>query len=286
MTSTYLSRIPSPPLDRYIERFFYMEGWMPTRHEKIPPTPALNLQINLGDAFHMVHSDRAASVINLTESWLGGLYGVHHSVDWASYLRLYGVRFKPNGAHPFLSFPLSELYNQVIPLDNAWGRWADELRERLHVAPTIEAGLSLFEQLLRARLRETPRTTDEQHIVEYAIAAMRQTHGTVSIRGLSAQIGISQNHLGTLFKRLVGTSAKELARLYRFEHVLLSVAHTHPVDWTKIAQQCGYYDLSHLNKDFVTFTGDSPSDYLTLHRRVSAGDALLDPLALCTLPTD
>jgi len=283
---TYLSHIPSPPLDRYIECLFYMEGWMPSHREKMPPTPALNLQINLGEPFHMYHSDSAASAISLSESWLGGLYGVHHSVDWTSHLRLYGVRFKPNGAHPFLSFPLSEIYNQVVPLDAVWRRWASEIREQLHAVPSIEAGLILFERWLRTRLRETPKTTDDQNVVEYAIAAMRQKHGTLSIQKLSNQIGISQNHLGTLFKRLVGTSAKELARLYRFEHVLRSVAHTHPVDWTKIAQRCGYFDLSHLNKDFVAFTGDNPTDYLSLHRRVSTGDTLLDPLSICTLPTD
>ena len=263
-----------------------MEGWVPFRHEKIPPTPVLNLQINLGDAFYMVEADRLSSPITLAESWLGGLYGVHHRVDWTPYLRLYGARFYPNGAHPFLDFPLSEVYNQIVPLDAVWGQWASELRERLHAAPTFKAGLLLFERVLRDRLRDTRRTTDEQNIVGYAIAAIRQDHGTVSIRELSDQIGISQNHLGTLFKRVVGTSAKELARLYRFEHVLRSTVHSHSIDWTQIAQQCGYYDLSHLNKDFVAFTGQSPTDYLSLRPRVHTENISFDPNSLCIRPTD
>lgn len=282
----YVQHIPSPPLNRYIECLFYMEGWMPFRQEKIPPTPALNLQINLGDALQMYESDRVSSPISLTESWLGGLYGVHHSVEWTSYMRLYGARFKPNGAHPFLDFPLSEVYNHIVALDSIWGRLASQLREQLHGAPTVEAGLILFERLLRGRLRETTKIKSEQNIVEYAISAIRQNHGIVSIRDLSDHIGISQNHLGTLFKRVVGTSAKDLARLYRFEHVLRSIDHTYPIDWTQTAQQCGYYDLSHLNKDFVAFTGHSPTDYLSLHRHVSTGGALFDHLSLCTLPTD
>jgi AraC-like DNA-binding protein len=285
----YVQHIPSPPLNRYIERLFYMEGWMPFRHEKIPPTPVLNLQINLGDALHMYESDRINSPMSLTESWLGGLYGVPHSVDWTSYMRLYGARFKPNGAHPFLNFPLTEVYNRVVALDAldaVWGQWASQLRERLHDAPTVKAGLILFERLLRDRLRETSKITSEQNVVEHAISAISRSHGTLSIRELGDHIGISQNHLGTLFKRVVGTSAKELARLYRFEHVLRSIERTQPIDWTRIAQQCGYYDLSHLNKDFVAFTGHSPTDYLSLHRRVNTGGALFDHLSLCTVPTD
>lgn len=282
----YIQHIPAPPLNRYIECLYYMQGWMPSGHEKIPPTPALNLQINLSDALYMVESDRITSPISLTESWLGGLYGVHHSMEWASYIRLYGVRFKPNGAHPFFVFPLSEVYNQVVALDAVWGQWASEIREQLHAALSVEAGLVLFERWLHDRLRETPRTTNEQNIVEYAVSVIRQKHGTLSIRGLSDHIGISQNHLCTLFKRVVGTSPKELARLYRFEHILRSIDHAHLMDWTQIAQQWGYYDLSHLNKDFVAFTGHSPTDYLQLRRRAHTEDAAFDHLSLCTLPTD
>lgn len=259
---------------------------MPFRHEKIPPTPVLNLQINLGETLHMYESDHINSPMSLTESWLGGLYGVSHSVDWASYIRLYGVRFKPNGAHPFLNFPLTEVYNRVVALDAVWGQWASELRERLHDAPTIKAGLVLFERLLHDRLRETSKITSEQNVVEYAISAISKNHGTLSIRELGDHIGISQNHLGSLFKRVVGTSAKELARLYRFEHVLHSIDRTHPIDWTWIAQECGYYDLSHLNKDFVAFTGHSPTDYLLLHHHVSSVDEMFDHFSLCTIPTD
>jgi AraC-like DNA-binding protein len=85
---------------------------------------------------------------------------------------------------------------------------------------------------------------------------------------------------------VVGTSAKELARLYRFEHVLRAIDHMHPIDWTQIAQQFGYYDVSHLNKDFLAFTEHGPTDYLHLRQRVHMEDALVDQLSLRILPTD
>jgi len=73
----------------------------------------------------------------------------------------------------------------------------------------------------------------------------------LSIRALSDQMGLSQNHLGTQFKRLVGGTPKELARLTRFEWTLRSIDPTQPVDWTRVAHQSHYYDQSHFNKDFV-----------------------------------
>jgi AraC-like DNA-binding protein len=280
---TYLSHIPAPPLNAYIDAFYYLDGQMPFRHEKILPVPELDLKINLGSAFQIYEQDRTTSSISLTESWLVGLYGVHHSIDWPVDMRLYGVNFKPFGAFPFLGFPLSELYNQVVTLDAIWGQWASEIREQLYAAPSVEAGLALFERLMLSRLCEKPH---EHKVVEYAISMIDQRHDHLSIRELSDQIGISQNHLGTLFKRVIGTSAKELARLYRFKHVLRSTDDIHPIDWTQIAQRCGYYDLAHLNKDFVRFTGHSPTDYWHLRRRVHTEDALVDQLSLRLLPTD
>ena len=261
----YIRRTPSASLSAYIDYFYYLEGQMPFRHEMILPIPALDLKINLGGAFYLYQGDGSTPVARLTESWLVGLQGVQHSIDWSPDTRLYGVHFKPNGAYPFLGFPLSELYNQVVPLDAIWGRWAAQLREQLQAAPSVEAGLALFEQLIVERFCADLPT---QNVVEHGIAVMNRSEHPLSIRALSDQIGISQNHLGTLFKREVGTSAKELARLYRFEHVLRLIDQRRSIDWTRLAVQLGYYDLSHLNKDFVAFTGYSPTHYLKrLHQK-------------------
>lgn len=72
-------------------------------------------------------------------------------------------------------------------------------------------------------------------------------HGALSIRRLSDQIGISQNHLDTQFKRMIGISPKEFARLSRFFSVLRSIDPMQPVDWMRIAHQAGFYDQSHFN---------------------------------------
>jgi AraC-like DNA-binding protein len=163
-----------------------------------------------------------------------------------------------------LRLPLSELHNQVVPVDAIWGRFAAEIRERLYGAPTPQAGLALLERLLLERLAEAPYNLD---IVQFAIGQIARQRGALSIRALSDHIGISQNHLLTQFKRMVGVAPKEVARFYRFAHVVYSIDPSKPVDWGRIAHQSRFYDLSHLNKDFVEFTGHSPSDYLRLRRR-------------------
>jgi AraC-like DNA-binding protein len=255
---------------------------MPYPHEQILPVPALDLKINLGGVFHLCAGDTRGQQ-NLTESWLVGLYAVSHRIEWPSNMRLYGVRFKVTGAYPLLGLPMCEVYNQTVALDVLWGRIASEIREQLHAAPSIEAGFIILEQHLLGRLGEESL---EQRVVEYAVSEIDRHGGTISIKHLSDDIGISQNHLRTQFKRVIGTSAKESARLYRFKHVLGSIDPTRSVDWTRIAQQCGYYDQSHFNKDFTIFTGYSPTSYLHLRRRVYIEDSVVDQLSLRTVPID
>ena len=257
--------IPSPPLNAYIDRLYYVDGLAPYPHEKILPDSRLDLKINFGGAVQAYKADHTEPFATCSDSWWVGLWSASHIVDWPLDMRYFGVSFKPGGAYPFLQLPVSELHNQVVPLDVLWGHCATEIRERMYAAPTLQARFALLEQYLLARFCEDPYGLDA---IQYALAQIAQCHGALSIRALSDQMGISQNHLGTQFKQLVGGTPKELARLYRFEHALRSIDPTQPVDWTRVALQSHYYDQSHFNKDFVEFTGHNPTEYLRLRRRV------------------
>lgn len=105
-------------------------------------------------------------------------------------------------------------------------------------------------------------------MVQFAIHEIDHHHGALSIRALSDQIGISQNYLGTRFKQFVGIPPKEVARFFRFAHILHLIDLAGSMDLTLIAQESQFCDQSHFNKDFVGFTGYSPSEYAQLRRRV------------------
>jgi AraC-like DNA-binding protein len=264
---SYISYIPSAPLNAYIEDLYYLDGPSSYPRQKVLPVASSNLMINLGDSFDVYEPDQAHPFITCTHSWWVGIWNTYHSVDWPPAVKFFGVHFKPGGAYPFLQFPLSEMNNQVVPLDTIWGQAVSEIRERLQAARTVEAGFALFEQLLLARFREAPYSLNS---VQQAVTEIAQHHGALSIRRLSEHIGFSQNHLGNQFKRFVGIPPKEVARFYRFAHALRSLDSQPSVDLTLIAHQTQFYDQSHFNKDFVAFTGYSPTEYVQLRRRVEA----------------
>lgn len=264
---TYLSHIPSPPLNTYIDDLYYLDGPASYPRQKVLPVASSNLMINLGDPFDVYGPDKAKPFITCTDSWWVGIWNTYHSVDWPPQVKFYGVHFKPGGAYPFLQLPLSEMNSQVVPLDAIWGQAAGEIRERLQAARTVQAGFDLLERLLMARFCEAPYSLN---IVQHAVLEIAQHHGALSIRSLSDQIGFSQNHLSNQFKRFVGIPPKEVARFYRFAHVLHSLESAQHVDLTRIAHQTRFYDQSHFNKDFAAFTGYSPTEYIQLRRRVES----------------
>jgi AraC-like DNA-binding protein len=265
MTCTFY--IPSPPLNAFINHFYSPNNLTLYKREKILPMPRLDLKINFGGAFPVYMADQTQPLMLCTESWCVGLCSEYHIVDWPLDKHYIGVSFKPGGAYPFLRIPLSELHNQVVPLDAVWGCFAAEARERLCAAASLQERFALLERLLLRCLCEVPYGLNA---VLYAVGEIVRHYGVLSIRELSDHMGMSQKHLISQFKRMTGATPKELARLHRFEHILYNVDPLQPVDWTQVAHQYFFYDQAHFNKDFEKFTGLTPSDYLHVRRQVHA----------------
>jgi methylphosphotriester-DNA--protein-cysteine methyltransferase len=62
----------------------------------------------------------------------------------------------------------------------------------------------------------------------------------------------------------VGVSPKLYARIARFEAALESKALSTSDSWTDVAHHLGYFDQMHLIHDFKEFSGDIPTNLLTL----------------------
>jgi AraC-like DNA-binding protein len=214
-------------------------------------------------------------------SYVLGVWDTALVMEWPRTAQLVGVTFRPGGAAPFLSLPLGELRDQVAPLDAIWGRAAaEELRERLAAASTPQERLALFERLFLVRLarlgqvshRRDPTRDPALALTQHAVDELARGRGARAIQALSQQLGLSHSHLITQFQRLVGTTPKALARLYRLQRVLerLDPDPAHPHTWAQVAQQADYYDEPHFNHDFAAFTGLTPTDYLQGLRRFHA----------------
>jgi AraC-like DNA-binding protein len=160
--------------------------------------------------------------------------------------------------------PAAELCDRPVTLEQVWGRSAvAELRDRLATAGGPYEMLTLLEEELRRRLRETTGLG----LVRQASGVITATSGAVTIGDLTTAAGISSTHLAHRFKELVGVTPKRLARTYRFTATVFSINPAEPVDWADLAVGAGYSDQAHFNHEFREFTGLTPTQYLEVRRR-------------------
>ena len=88
-----------------------------------------------------------------------------------------------------------------------------------------------------------------------------RTHGQARTRDIAAAVGLSQRRLIELFDAEIGLTPKVFARIRRFQHTVSQVRNTTTLDWAQLAVESGYFDQSHLIRDFVAFADVTPADY-------------------------
>jgi transcriptional regulator GlxA family with amidase domain len=85
--------------------------------------------------------------------------------------------------------------------------------------------------------------------------------GQRSLEKVASDVCMCQRHFERKFKSAIGLSPKTFAKITRFKHALQCLR-VHPrQDLLSIAVQCGYYDHTHLIKDFKSLSGDAPADF-------------------------
>jgi transcriptional regulator GlxA family with amidase domain len=90
---------------------------------------------------------------------------------------------------------------------------------------------------------------------------LTKTHGQAKTRDIAKAVDLSQARLIKVFTGEVGLRPKLFGRVQRFQHAIVLARNATIIDWAQIAADCGYFDQSHLIRDFVEFSGVSPADY-------------------------
>ena len=170
-----------------------------------------------------------------------------------------GVYFRPGRAVPVLGGPASDLADAHVDLESVWGRTAAELRERLCTAATPAKRFAVLEEVLLGRLRQAPRW---HGAIPVALDAFEQADAAVKVRDLARQVGLSQRRFIQLFTAEVGLTPKLYGRVRRFQRARELVREATEPDWAAVAVGCGFFDQSHLIRDFGEFSGLSPAAYL------------------------
>lgn len=94
-----------------------------------------------------------------------------------------------------------------------------------------------------------------------SIEHIRLTHGTVSVKNIYSELGVSKSKLEQHFNKEIGLTPKEYCKIEKINHFISTYLEMENVSLTELTYQCGYYDQSHLIKDFKYFLDTSPKKF-------------------------
>lgn len=254
--------VPAPPLASVIEAIWDWDMPQgPFGYERILPSPGAGLIINLlEDETRVYRDDASRCCARASGSVIGGPYRHSWIIDTAEQVRVMGVVFKAGGVHALLGISAGELGVRDINLEDMFGANARRLRQRLLETACPMQRLAVLEQWLRT-LCEAPAW---DAAILHAMAALARNPSVPGIGRLQRESGYSAHRFGLLFRRHVGMTAKQYARLLRFRAVVELAHAARQPDWARIAADGGFCDQAHLSHEFRSFAGITPSAFAAL----------------------
>ncbi len=251
----YRSRAPAPPLADFVEYLWYLSDVPTHARERILPSGTLELVVNLDEnefrIYDLVNTERCR---RFSGAIVSGAYRGFFVIDTLEHASIVGVHFRPGGAALFLGAPPGLLADDHVDLDALWGQQALEIRERLCAAENLDRRFDILENALLARFH----TARPRHAaVRVALERLGRTGASVS--DVAATVELSHRRFIEVFTAEVGMTPKLFGRVRRFQRTMAVAQRSASLDWSRVALECGYFDQSHMIRDFVAFSGFSPS---------------------------
>ena len=137
-----------------------------------------------------------------------------------------------------------------------------DIAEQLCEAKTLKEQAAQIHTVLSKVSRPAACQDSRLSIEHYIRKRIYETNGQVSIREISQETGYSECYVRRAFRTIHGISPKAFEQIVRFQNALDEMAHHKELGIFALAQKSGYFDQSHMVKEFHKFAGLTPEQYL------------------------
>lgn len=263
----YAEARPSRRLASFIKCFWTLE-YSGSSTSDAPAEPVLpdgcpEIVFNLSDRFLRLHTRHEE--LQPTALFVGQMRS-SISIKPTGNVSLFGVRFQPAGAYPLVRFPLSELTDQIIDFSLASPLIGKEVENKISDAGSFAERVAIFEAFFFEQLASI---SECDVIASNACAKIISGHGLDSISQVANELGVSERRLERRFRQSVGVSPKTFSRIVRFQTVLNAVQGSTSANLLDTALSFGYYDQSHVIRDFKEFSGVTPMTFFERTHQIS-----------------
>jgi AraC-like DNA-binding protein len=266
--SDHTLRAPSPALGELVGWYAgYRDVGVPPALHRGLPSPGLTVIFTLDDKLTIAEHPDPAQPADCFDTLVGGLHTRPALITHEGRQSGIQIGLSPLASRALLGVPAGELAGIDVHGHDVLGRFAIELRERLHVAATWDERFAILDRALLSQLRTADERAGISDEVRHAWELLLRSGGATPVADLAAETGWSDRHLRSRFGAEIGLAPKAAARVIRFERVRRILqrraAKGQPLRLAELAASCGYFDQAHLDREFGLLAGCSPTTWVS-----------------------
>jgi AraC-like DNA-binding protein len=227
--------------------------------ERVIPIENVQLMFHYKNPFIVYHPDN--TVARQPRSIISGLSHSFCDVSTMGDAGVVFVEFYPAGACHFFDFPLSEIENQSIDLSDIFNKEIRQVEETLCFKKTVWERVAVIEEFLHKKY--SPFASHEDLLINRGVELIKQYHGQISANSLSDKLSVTLKSLERKFSCKLGKTPKQYIKLIRFQETLKDFSVNKNINLTEYAYRNGYFDQAHFIKDFKTYSGYTPGEFIS-----------------------
>ncbi|NDV56887.1 helix-turn-helix domain-containing protein [Bacteroides sp. 519] len=245
---------PSPLLAPYIKNYWLLKtvSNSPTLARTVP-CGMMNLIFHRGNRLLSVYEDKFHP-----RAFLNGHERTFADLEYTGQIDMISVVFRPIGVKAFFDLPINAINNLRVTANDLGDKELAALENALTSTEDDQICILLIEQFLLKRLSHLAAHNLKR--IEASIQLINNGQSDVSL--LADTACLSTKQFQRVFSEHVGANPKEFSRTIRFQKALHILETKPQTSLTTLAHECGYFDQSHMIKDFKALSGYTPSEYI------------------------
>lgn len=186
--------------------------------------------------------------------------------EWKGKREVFGVRFMPGVQPDIIAARMKDLVGKKTGLE---GIVLDEkLLPLMEEQEDFYQRIRVFlQQYTRAQNRAGKMKTPEKKELMRSVKSMvYESDGKIRISGIAERTGYSERYINKVFLDEMGFPPKTFCKIIQFQRALEFLNYGAPDKMTDAAVYLGYYDQPQFIRNFKTYSGVTPLQYLNLTR--------------------
>lgn len=172
------------------------------------------------------------------------------------------IRFMPGYFLKLFNLPASFFRDRnITPLSNV--NTISGLSDKIFATRTVPEKIDLIESFIAC----PPHRIIRLGLIDTAIRLVNDNKGQISVANIAHELKVNYKWLERNFISYLGITPKEYIQLQRFIYTYINLSGK-PCNLHDTAIAGGYYDYNHFIKEFKSFTGKTPAEYLSTDNSV------------------